>query len=234
MRKNGLMKTAIFLSVLICGTASAASTVLLGSGVLTSGSEVFSATGIHAMNGNMDTEGFLGLINYTYREFNYDSETAGVTTNFRDVISSGHVMVGYQKFFNDINFAVFMGPDYVSDTNTPTDPDRENVNAYGVRAQVYLKRNFAGHAEFTFSGAYSTADETYDIESHFLYGFIPSINIGPKVSFSGSATFNEERYGFLLTTGLTKDLHVGLGVGYAENRLSDDAPYIEFKLEQRL
>ncbi|GEM_PF-6161929 len=234
MQKNGLIRAAILVSVLICGTASAASTVILGSGVLTSDSQIYSATGIHALNGNMDTEGYLGLMNYTYREFSYDADIAGVSTNIRNIISSGHVMIGYQKFFNDMNLAAFIGPDYVSDTNTPTDPNRANVNAYGVRAQVYLRRDFSGHAEFTFKGAYSTADSTYELESEYLYGVIPSINIGPQVSLAGSKSYNEERYGLLLTTGLSKDLHIGLGAGFATNRLTDDTPYISLSLEQRL
>ena len=232
MRTKGFLQAAILVSTIACGTASAASSLLFASGDITLDSNYASGGILHALNNDMNTDGFLVMGTIGYGRYNYDATSAGVEEHYSGTLNNYSIMAGYQKIIHHTKLSAFIGPNYVRDNTSPPKPEGVTVSEYGIKGELSFEHDFSGYADLLVMGNYSTANKTYFSQATYLFKQVPSIQIGPEVTVFGSDTYGEQRYGVHAKTELAYGINVGLGMGYANNDLLEESGYVELRLNK--
>ncbi len=134
---------------------------------------------ITALNGNGSTDGFL-----------FRGDGVYVNVDESGQVWDGDVYIGYQRQFNNVEVAGFIGADFQRLPNSPGSKTQGYETGLKLAASVETDR----HARLVgiWCGNYSTAFDTFWTKGRLGYNW-KSVLIGPEAAILGNDSFRGER-----------------------------------------
>lgn len=219
---------------LLSNTAEARSTQIFAGTSLTEDSHYTYIGGITALNSDLDKDGFLARALIGAGGYDYSRSPA---PSIDGDITSGDLMVGYQKFLAQnaltaSRLTFLVGIDYQNHDLSPNDPANDvNGSETGLKGQIESQFKPSASTQLDIAGSYSTAYDTYWIRTQFGCDAL-GVNIGPELTFLGNEAFDQQRYGaFVNKITLVNSLDLGISAGYSDSsRRGDNGLYGEVGL----
>lgn len=172
---------------------------------------------VHAINGNIATDGFLFRAMGLYNPYSYKSavvaggEVDGKMTAF-------DVLVGYQKIFPALTARLFVGLDYESHSLSPDNPlDSNRGHAYGVHVRGEIETPYFSQYYGSVLASYGSAKERYWVRGRAGYNF-NGIIVGPEGIGTGNRETEEGRVGAFVTFRNVVPFELSLSGGYSNTR----------------
>jgi hypothetical protein len=177
---------------------------------------------VHAVNGNMGSNGF--LVHATAELLNYDYSSVGTLVAADGW--GGSIMAGYQFMFGGASkIALYAGIGHRDIDTRPNDPFSQTNGA-----NTAFKGQIEGYYDndiFDLSalGSYFDNAETYygRVRAGFRLG---GIVVGPEVAVHGSDEYDTQEYGGFVRYLATDSVTLGAKLGYAvRDGRGDDGAY---------
>lgn len=211
-------------------TAAAASTSVFGG--VNAKEDVWYAYlgGVHALNGDLDTDGW--LIRAMIGGGEVDYQAGGAVGNVDSDIFDADLMVGYHIFEGRNRYTGYIGANYRDNDLSPNDPGNSTSgDEFGAKIQLEANSWMGDMWNLDAIGSYSTAYDTYWARARFGYAWSGNLLIGPEGVVSGDDEYDEQRIGVFVSGMQLGAIDVSASVGYADtSRGGDDSIYggIEF------
>ncbi len=179
---------------------------------------------VHAINGNMNSNGF--LVHATVELLNYDYLSAGTPISADGWGAS--LMVGYQFMLNaDGKVALYAGVGHRDIDTNPNDPFSETNGANtDFKAQVEAYYGVGDMCDL--SALVNYFDDASAYYGRARAGFhLGGVVVGPEIALHGSDEYDTREYGAFIRYTATDTVAIGAKVGFADrdgNR-GDDGAY---------
>jgi len=178
---------------------------------------------VHAVNGNMNSNGF--LVHATVELLNYEYLSAGTPIDADGW--GGAIMAGYQFMFsNSGKVALYAGIGHRDIETSPNDPfSATNGENTAFKGQVEAYYGVGEMVDLSGLVNYFDNEEAYygRVRAGFRLG---GIVIGPEVAMHGSNEYDTEEYGGFVRYLATDSVTVGAKAGYAHrDGRGDDGAY---------
>lgn len=227
-------KLAASVAALMCVTTTANADVFPNSGAKASQGVVFGAANlgddstyavigaVHAVNGNMGSNGF--LVHVTAELLNYDYLSAATSVSADGW--GGSIMGGYQFMLGGSSkIALYAGVGHRDIDTRPNDPFSEtNGENTAFKGQV---EGYYDNDVFDLSALGSYFDNAESYYGRVRAGFrLGGIVVGPEVAVHGSDEYDTQEYGGFIRHLATDTIALGAKVGYAvRDGRGDDGAY---------
>ena len=201
------------LTAFTCGSAFAASNTVFTGIDIKDDSTYFYLGGVNALNGNLDSNGWLARGVFGYGE--YDYSTTAVPGNVDVDQVSLQAGLGYQWLQNNTRLSLYLSLDYQDHDHSPEDvlnSVRDDETGGAVQAELETGN---GQWHLGLIGSYSTAYDTYWTRTRVGY-MVNGATVGPEVILSGNEEYDEERYGLFVSFPYSVSTSINLSGGYAE------------------
>ncbi|MBX9823534.1 MAG: cellulose biosynthesis protein BcsS [Xanthobacteraceae bacterium] len=176
---------------------------------------------VAAVNGNLDTDGFLVRGQYLYVNWDFDS-TLSSTGTASGTLNRGDIQLGYQIVRNGMVAAGFIGVDYQDYNYSPSiTRDARLKDQPGAIFTGRWASAGATTTPFSVEGNYSTANNAYWVRGRVGYDF-GWVAVGPEVGVLGNRVFDEARYGGYMSFTVNPSFIVELNGGYADRLRGDN------------
>lgn len=236
MKFSATVKATLVFGALCITTPAYADSTATWAGVdVTDDSSFVYLGGFHALNGDLDLDGYLIRASVGYGDFDYN--TVAVTGLGVDGDAfAADLMGGYQHYFwdNTFRFSGFVGIDYQNVDVSPNDPGNTATGSEtGVKGLLDLTAMLSENVDMNANVSYSTAFETYYGSATVGYDFGP-LTLGPEITFLGNEEYDQQRFGARVS-----DINVGnvfglsLNAGHAEGSgTADDSFYAGLTIDR--
>jgi hypothetical protein len=170
--------------------------------------------GIYALNGNLDTSGYLLRGQYVYAGWSYPTGLAS-PANGNGNLNNGNAAFGYQVVTPSYMASGFVGVDYQQFGSNPYSiADSQLNNKVGA---IFVGRvATAGNSVYSaaLDGSFSTANNAYWTRATVGSKF-GNLTVGPEAIFLGNVIYREDRFGGLASYDVTKKFIVQIEAGYS-------------------
>lgn len=192
------------------------STVLFGGFDVRSHSYYGYAGAIHALNRNLALDGFLLRAMVLYNPYDYSSTavTGGVVDG---EMTAANVLIGYQKYFQNIVGRFYAGFDYEGHQLSPSNPfDSNEGDHYGVHLRGELETAHLSSSPFYGSllASYGSSTQRWWVRGRGGYNF-KGIIVGPEGVLTGNRVTNEQRVGAFVTLRNLAPFELSISGGYS-------------------
>ena len=172
---------------------------------------------VHALNGNIATDGFLFRAMGLYNPYSYKSAVV-VGGEVDGKLTAFDVLVGYQKIFPALTARLFVGLDYEGHSLSPDNPlDSNRGQDYGVHVRGELETPYFSQYYGSVLASYGSAKERYWVRGRAGYNF-NGIIIGPEGIGTGNRETEEGRVGAFVTFRNVVPFELSLSGGYSNTR----------------
>jgi hypothetical protein len=169
----------------------------------------------HALNGDIDADGFLVRLFGLYGEYDYDSDTVGIGNVDGDV---GYVdaMVGYQMTQDGFVFRGFLGVEYEDHDLSPSDPSNSNEGGdVGVKLLGEIETATGAPYYANLFGSYGSAKDSYFVRARVGQDFGGFV-VGPEGQLNGNDEYDEQRIGAFVTLENLGQVQISASAGYSD------------------
>lgn len=172
---------------------------------------------VHAINGNIATDGFLFRAMGLYNPYSYTSAVvAGGEVDGK--LTAFDVLIGYQKIFPALTARLFVGLDYEGHSLSPDNPlDSNRGHDYGVHVRGEIETPYFSQYYGSVLASYGSAKERYWVRGRAGYNF-NGIIIGPEGIGTGNRETEEGRVGAFVTFRNVVPFELSLSGGYSNTR----------------
>lgn len=181
--------------------------------------------GVHALNGDINQEGWLVRAFIGGGEADYSA--GGALGNVDVDLFDADAMVGYQIFEGRNRYTGYIGIHYHDTDLSPNDP-ANSTQGDEIGAKIQLEAD-SWIGDFWNLGAiasYSTANDAYWARARLGYDWGGGWLIGPEGVLSGDDEYDEQRIGAFISGIPVGPLNASLAVGYADtSRSGNDSIY---------
>ena len=169
---------------------------------------------VSAISGDLESNGFLIRGNIAYTDYEYD--TASFANGVDGEASRVELGAGYQWITDAAKYAVYLSADYQDHDLTPDDTankSRGDELGGALQLEAYSKST---KYDMSAVAAFSTANDTYWSRGR-LGVKLAKATIGGEISFSGSESYDEQRYGVYTNVPMTEKVSLGASLGHSES-----------------
>jgi len=180
---------------------------------------------IHALNGNLATDGFMVRLFGYYNPYDYDS-TAVVGGKVDGRLDAYDAVIGYQKYFSNFVGRVYVGYDYEHHGLSPDNPFDSNRGAQsGVKFRGEIDSFYDSPYYFSVLSSYGSAKHRYYVRGRAGYNF-SGIILGPEAVGTGNPETDEGRVGAFATfrTPLLAPVEISISGGYSNVHANRGGP----------
>ncbi len=170
--------------------------------------------GMKALNGSLDSEGWLIRGQYLY--VNYDFTSPVAPGGADGTLNRGDIQIGYQMVRGGLAGSFFMGIDYQGyDIN----PSAANAGRLSSEAGLMLSARLAtiggNKNPWSLEANYSTANDAYWVRGRggVVMG---AITYGAEIGVLGNTAFDEARYGVYTSWSYAPNQIIQLNGGWAD------------------
>ncbi len=178
---------------------------------------------VHAINGDMNRNGF--LVHVTAELLNYEYDSAGTTISADGW--GGSIMAGYQfKFASDGKVALYAGIGHRDIDTTPNDPFSD-TNGENTAFKGQVEAYYGVGEMVDLSGLVNYFDSAGAYYGRARAGFhLGGVVVGPEIALHGSDEYDTREYGGFIRYTATDEVAIGAKVGYADrDGRGDDGAY---------
>lgn len=206
--------------------AAAKGTVVFSGSAYKENSQFSYLGAVHALNGNLGTNGFLVRGFAGYGQYDYD--TVGVPEGNVDASNINvDLGLGYQVFLSStLRASAYAMAAYQDHDLDPGDVSNSvRGNEWGFKAQAELATVGDGPLYATLMGSYSTTFETYWTRVQVGMNVWNGVAIGPEFVALGNEEFDQLRYGAFIANipspiGFGK---MNASIGWSDSRGREDS-----------
>lgn len=175
---------------------------------------------VHALNGNLATDGFMFRALGLYNPYNYTTPAVpGGKVDGR--MTAFDILFGYQKYFQNFVSRFYVGFDFEGHELTPNNPfDSNEGDHYGVHLRADLETLYYAPVYGSLLADYGSSTERYWVRGRAGYSF-QGIIVGPEGLATGNRVANEQRVGAFVTFRNITPFELSFSGGYShteENR----------------
>lgn len=172
---------------------------------------------VHALNGNLATDGFLVRAMGLYNPYSYRS-AAVIGGEVDGKMTAFDVLIGYQKYFPALTARLFAGLDYEGHSLSPDNPlDSNDGHAYGVHVRGELETPYFSQYYGNVLASYGSAKRRYWVRGRAGYNF-NGIIVGPEGIGTGNRETEEGRVGAFVTIRTLAPFELSVSGGYSNTR----------------
>lgn len=182
---------------------------------------------VHAVNGNMASNGF--LVHVTAELLNYDYASLGTTVAADGW--GGSIMGGYQFMLGGASkIALYAGIGHRDIETRPNDPfSQSNGENTAFKGQL---EGYYDNDVFDLSALGSYFDNAESYYGRVRAGFrLAGVVVGPEVALHGSDEYDTQEYGGFVRYVATDSISLGAKLGYAvRDGRGDDGAYVGIEI----
>lgn len=203
-------------------TARASTSVFSGSDYKEDSSFTYIGA-VHALNGDLDRDGFLLRVFGGFGEYEYDT-TAVARGHVDTDLVLVDVGIGYQTINGGIRYSAYASASYEDHDQSPVDfsnPVRDEE--WGFKGQAEVETTAGAPIYFGAIGSYSTGFESYWVRGRIGANIGHGLVLGPEIIGLGNEGFDQIRYGAFLgglptlwSLLMGGDSKMTIAVGYAD------------------
>jgi hypothetical protein len=170
---------------------------------------------IHALNGNLGTDGFLFRTMGLYNRYDYSS-SAVVGGNVDGRMSAFDVLFGYQKYYEGFVGRAYIGLDYERHRLSPDNPfDSNRGSAFGVKVRGEVETLYNSPFYGSLLASYGSARERYWVRGRVGHNF-QGVIFGPEGVATGNPETDEQRIGaFVIFRNPLTPVELSASAGYS-------------------
>ncbi len=170
--------------------------------------------GVHAWNGDLNTDGWLlrGFVGFG----EYDYNAGGALGKVNGDVFTADLMVGYQWFDSNVRYSAYVGGNFADNDLSPNDP-ANSTRGSEFGAKVQLEAETANVTDYYVSGAASYATTNDDYWARLRVGHTVGAGyvVGPEGVLLGNDEFDQQRIGLFLKGASLGPIGFSVSAGYA-------------------
>lgn len=181
--------------------------------------------GVHALNGDINQEGWLVRALIGGGEADYSA--GGAIGNVDADLFDADLMVGYQIFEGRNRYTGYVGVHYHDTDLSPNDPGNSTRgDEFGAKIQLEANSWIGDFWNLGAIGSYSTANDAYWARARLGYDWGGGWLIGPEGVVGGDDEYDEQRIGVFVGGIQLGAINMSASVGYADtSRSGNDSIY---------